>query len=298
MKAVVLVSLLLPLVRAFEFTEPPCPEGHFRSLDDGVQSCKVCYKPTFRAAYGVDAVGVASDHPTCCTSPDHPVCQAMKAEYEANCPCAGDNGHCFAPGKWDPSGVNVLHMDLSLLADNTTFQYSAAAGEDTVDYTTFPAGYTKDSTYSAYVSFVGIIPGGPEVVDQVMTIENQRITINCTTTEMAPWCASTVHACSHDTALLIVSTLHIPDHPEWWFTLTATLLNRHGVPGDIDLHVVDNAETMYQYDTVLNQNVTAHDQWELENNLVQCITRPGEECASSRRRRRRRLRRGKAEFSG
>ena len=73
--------------------------------------------------------------------------------------------------------------------------------------------------------------------------------------------------------------------------MAATLLNRHGVPGDIDLHVVDYAETMYQYDTVLNQNVTAHDQWELDNNLVQCITRPGEECASSRRRRRRLLQR-------
>jgi hypothetical protein len=58
MRAVVFVSLLVSLVRAsdlFAFDETlSCPDGQYRSLDDGVQSCKDCSKPTMRAAYGVD----------------------------------------------------------------------------------------------------------------------------------------------------------------------------------------------------------------------------------------------------
>ena len=136
MKSVVLASLLLSLVRAsdlFAFDEAlSCPDGQFRSLDGEAQSCKVCYKPTFRAAYGVATTDLAPDNPhyhtKCCANPDQHVCQVMKAEYDANCPCAADNDHCFNPNGWQPTGVNVVHLNLALLEDPTQFQYTAAAG--------------------------------------------------------------------------------------------------------------------------------------------------------------------------
>ena len=293
MKSVVLASLLLSLVRAsdpFAFDENlSCPDGQFRSLDGEAQSCKVCYKPTFRAAYGVaspEGTGDMYQHTKCCANPDQHVCQVMKAEYEANCPCAADNDHCFQA--WDPTGVNVIHLNLTLLEDPNQFQYTAAAGEDrtNLDNTPFPDNYDKDSLYKTHVGFTSIIPGGPEVPYKELTIENQQFTINCTETDMVEWCASTAKTCTRDTAMIIVAILTHPDNLyDWSFTLTGTILNRDGEAGDIDLLVTDHAESQYQWG--LNPDTAIHDEWEREFNLLQCVTRPGLSCQSGSRRRRR-----------
>lgn len=292
MKTVILVSLLVSLVRAsdlFAFDEAlSCPEGQFRSLDGEAQSCKVCYKPTFRAAYGVATTDLLPNnthyHTKCCAHPDQHVCQVMKAEYNANCPCAADNDHCFQA--WDPTGVNVIHLNLTLLEDPNTFQYTAAAGEDqtNLDNTPFPDGYDKDSLYKTHVGFTSIIPGGPEVPYKELTIENQQFTINCTEADMLEWCASTTKTCTRETAMIIVAILTHPDYlNDWSFTLTSLILNRNGEAGDISLLVTDHAESQYQWG--LSQDTAIHDEWERNNNLVQCITGEGGSCATTRRRR-------------
>ena len=295
MKTFILVSLLVSLVRAsdlFAFDEAlSCPDGQFRSLDGEAQSCKVCYKPTFRAAYGVASpkgTGDMYQHTKCCANPDQHVCQVMKAEYEANCPCATDNDHCFQT--WDPTGVNVIHLNLTLLEDPNQFQYTAAAGEDQAFFEDWQAlSYNINSPFKTYISFLSLIPGGPEVLDKEMTVENQQIEINCTEADLAPWCALTTKSCTRATAMIMVSSLTHPTADSTWsFTLSGTILNRDGEAGDIELLVVDYAESMHQYYNVLNEDVTQHDQWERDNNQVRCITGEGGSCpviAGTRRRR-------------
>ena len=292
MKVIVLVSLLVSLVRAsdlFEFTIDACPDGQFRSLDGEAQSCKVCYKPTFRAAYGVASpkgTGDMYQHTKCCANPDQHVCQVMKAEYDANCPCAADNDHCFIPNGWEPQGVNVIHLDLSLLENHNTFQYTAAAGENQASIGW--SGGSINAEFKTYISFLSLIPGGPEVLDKEMTVENQQIEVNCAEADLAPWCASTTKSCTQATAMIMVSSLTHPTADSTWsFTLSGTILNRDGEAGDVELLVVDYAESQYQWG--LSQDTAVHDEWERENNLLQCVTRPGLSCQSGSRRRRRLL---------
>ncbi len=288
MKYVILVSLLVSLVRAsdlFAFDEAlSCPTGQFRSLDGEAQSCKVCYKPTFRAAYGVDTPEGTGDlykHTKCCAHPDQHVCQVMKAEYDANCPCAADNDHCFQA--WDPTGVNVIHLDLSLLEDPNTFQYTAAAGENQASIGW--SGGSINAEFKTHVAFTSIIPGGPEVPYKELTIKDQQFTIDCTETDMVEWCASTAKTCTRATAMIIVSILTHPDYlNDWMFTLTSLILNRNGEAGDIDLLVTDHAASQYQLG--LNPDTAVHDEWERNNNLVQCITGDGGSCVTTGRRRR------------
>ena len=294
MKTVVFVSFLVSLVRAsdpFEFTISSCPDGQFRSLDNGVESCKVCFKPTFRAAYGVatsDTIDAKFQHDRCCRDPEQHVCKVMKAEYEANCPCAADNDHCF--NAWDPTGVNVLHLDLSLLDNPDTFQYTDAAGEDQANSTEWvDMGYGIDDEFETYITFMSLIPDGP-TVNKTMFIENQEMTIDCTQPDMVDWCASTISTCTEATASIIVSTLyHVGDESDWHFTLAGTILNREGVAGDIELLVVDYAHSMHQYYNVLNENYVTHDQWEKDNNHLRCITDEGGSCSPEETRRRRLL---------
>ena len=302
MKTVILVSLLISLVRAsdlFEFTIDACPDGQFRSLDGEAQSCKVCYKPTFRAAYGVaspEGTGDMYQHTKCCANPDQHVCQVMKAEYDANCPCAADNDHCFQA--WDPTGVNVIHLNLDLLENPNQFQYTEAAGEDQRSFADWEAlNYTIDGEFETSVSFMSIIPGGPEVPYKELTIADQQLKIDCTEPDLAPWCASTTKSCTRETALIIQTTLHHPTAvTDWYFALTGTILNRDGEAGDVELLVVDYAESQYQWG--LNPDTAVHDEWEREFNLLQCITGEGGSCATTGRRRRRLLQGGGKSLCG
>ena len=271
---------------SFDWDIAACPNNQFRRVKNGVEECKRCFKPTIKGVYS-SAVTDGDDrykHGQCCTNPTHHVCRKMKAEYEDRCSCTDPaNAHCF--DSFNPSGVNVLHLDLSLLEGDTTFAYTEAAGANQLAL--LPDGYTANSKYTASVKLTGF--------DTVISIpiEYQMTVIDCTGA-LQPWCNAFIPSCTTPTVRWQDSNITITnptnqEETDWVGKFTATWLNRAGDAGDITFTIVDYAENqakLLEYATdIAQEDYTALDAWQLENNIKQCFTPDFSACPVESRRR-------------
>ena len=263
-----------PSDQTFDWSIAACPNNQFRRLKNGVEECKRCFSPTIKGVYSSTVTDGADQykHGQCCTNPTHHVCRKMKAEYEDRCTCTDPaNAHCF--NDFDPFGVNVLHLDLSIL-----------------ETTGLPTGYDANS---AYVAVLNLESGGTIP----MPIQNQTTTIDCTNTLLQTWCQSFIPSCTTPLVMGQHATIHIMDlqtqsistTETWSGQFTATILNRAGDAGDVTFTIVEYAENQVkvaEFATQIGQgDYAALDAWQLENNIEQCFTPVGETCPVESRRR-------------
>lgn len=288
-----------PSNKTFDWSIPECEDGYFRRLLNGVEECKKCYKPTMKHAYTSSpdlSVDGKFRHGPCCANPSHHVCIKMNEEYKRKCDCsATESGYCFE--SFNPYGVNVLHMDLSLI-EGSGFSYSNQADEEYRLNTPLPVGYDRNSLFYATVAFTSISEGSPSI-SQLLPIENQQMIIDCSPQGvLAPWCQSCLSNCENRTAHLLTPFLSIIDHEtntalDWTYHFGATLLNRFGVPGDEEFTIVDLARehqtwidakaafphTNHPHDFTV-EAVLFHDALQREFNIAKCFTPPGGTCES------------------
>lgn len=301
-----------PSNKMFDWSISECKDGYFRRLLNGVEECKKCYKPTMKHAYTSSpslSVDEKFQHGACCANPSHHVCMKMNEEYKRKCDCsATENEYCFE--NFNPYGVNVLHMDLSLI-EGSGFSYTDQAAADYRLHTPLPDGYDRNSRYYADVAFTSISEGSPSI-QLMLPVENQQMIIDCSPQGvLAPWCQSCLGNCVNRTAHLITPFLHIYDEDagtflDWTYNFGATLLNRFGVPGDEEFTIVDLAR---EHDTWIyamteyphpnhphdftTMAVLFHDALLREFNIATCFTPPGGTCESSGSRRRLLTQKGK-----
>ena len=258
-----------PSNQLFDWTIAACPSDQFRRLKNGVEECKRCFNPTIKGVYS-SAVTDGDDqykHGQCCTNPTHHVCRKMKAEYEDRCSCTDPaNAHCF--DSFDPYGVNVIHLDLSILEN-----------------TGLPIGYDRNSMYVALLSVEGSATPIP------MPVVNQMTTIDCTGA-LGTWCQSFIPSCTTPWVMGQHATIHIMDPQTqsisqtetWSGQFTATILNRAGDAGDVSFTIVEYVENQAKL-VEFDGDLAALDAWQLENNIEQCFTPVGETCPVESRRR-------------
>ena len=255
-----------PSNQLFDWTIAACPSDQFRRLKNGVEECKRCFKPTIKGVYS-SAVTDGDDqykHGQCCTNPTHHVCRKMKAEYEDRCSCTDPaNAHCF--DSFDPYGVNVLHLDLSILEN-----------------TGLPTGYDRNSMYVALLSVEGSATPIP------MPVVNQMTTIDCTGA-LGAWCQSFIPSCTTPLDMGQHATIGIASpqntaETTWSGQFTATILNRAGDAGDVTFTIVEYVANQVKI-VEFAGDLAALDAWQLANNIKQCFTPVGETCPVESRRR-------------
>ena len=176
-----------------------CEGGYKKRLDDGTVECETsCSRSIFRDTYK-DAEGNK-----CCSNRTS-LCVQIKEEFELEC---GSCGSCF--DKFRSNGMNYAKLDFSSwtnLAANSPLRQKL----NDPNY-----AFTSTTTYIIFDSTEEVAS-----ITKEQPFVNNRIQIDCTDPELAPFCISCEYLCNNPVQEVMISTITDP-HQTYCFTTGAT----------------------------------------------------------------------------
>ena len=171
-----------------------CVGGYKKRLADGTVECETsCSRDTFRDTYK-DAEGN-----NCCPQKNEALCVEIKQEYESEC---GSCGSCF--DEFRSNGMNYAKLDLSSW---TSLDENSPLVQNLNDPN---HAFVGTSTYFVFGSDVEIT--------KAQTFKNYRLEVDCTDSELEPFCTSCETLCQTAAAKVMMTTFSDPDQTYCYHT--------------------------------------------------------------------------------